>query len=150
MLPAIASESVALIKAVAFACVVCTVAGCAASKPAALPSSPSMTQPLPASISGRWRYPTDGTSQIFTLVDIQSQPDKTFTAKLTWWQTNPWCATRDLPIVGQWNEWGGIAFEVPKVCGLAYVAELNRSGAGWVGKASSMSGYGLYLDLKAD
>jgi len=150
MLPAIASESVALIKAVAFACVVCTVAGCAASKPAAPPSSPSMTQPLPASISGRWRYPTDGTSQIFTLVDIQSQPDKTFTAKLTWWQTNPWCATRDLPIVGQWNQWGGIAFEVPRMCGIAYLAELNRSSSGWVGKASSMSGYGLYLDLRAD
>lgn len=137
-------------KAFAFACIACTVVGCAASKPASPPPSASLTQTLPASISGRWRYPTDGTSQIFTLVDIQSQPDKTFTAKLTWWQTNPWCATRDLPIVGQWNEWGGIAFEVPKVCGLAYVAELNRSGAGWVGKASSMSGYGLYLDLKAD
>jgi len=137
-------------KAFAFACVLLAIVGCAAREPAAPPSSPSIGQALPASISGRWRYPADGTSQVFSLVDIRSQPDKTFTAKLTWWQTNPWCVNRDVPIVGQWNEWGGIAFEVPRMCGLAYLAELNRTGSGWVGKASSMSGYGLYVDLKAD
>ena len=136
-------------KAFAFACVLCTIVGCA-STPAAPPPSRSVAQTLPTSISGRWRYPTDGTSQVFSLVDIRSQPDKTFTAKLTWWQTNPWCTPRDVPIVGQWNEWGGIAFEVPRMCGLAYLAELDRAGPGWVGKASSLTGYGLYLDLKAD
>ena len=92
----------------------------------------------------------DGTTQVFSLKDIHAQPDKTFTAKLTWWQTNPWCATRDLPIVGRQTESGGIAFEVPRMCGISYVAELNRSASGWVGKASSMSGFGLMLDLKAD
>lgn len=91
----------------------------------------------------------DGTSQVFSLNDIRAQPDKTFTAKLTWWQTNPWCATRELPIVGRQTE-SGIAFEVPRMCGIAYGAELNRSPAGWVGKASSMSGFGLMLDLKAN
>jgi hypothetical protein len=54
-----------------------------------------------------------------------------------------------LPIVGRRTELGGIAFEVPRMCGITYVAELNRAGAGWVGKASS-GYYGLLLDLKAD
>jgi len=138
-----------LTKAFAFACVLCTIVGCA-STPAAPPPSRSVAQTLPTSISGRWRYPTDGTSQVFSLVDIRSQPDKTFTAKLTWWQTNSWCATRDLPIVGRQTISGGIAFDVPRMCGISYVAELNRSSSGWVGKASSMSGYGLMLDLRAD
>ena len=85
-----------------------------------------------------------------SLQDIRAQPDKTFTAKLTWWQLNPWCATRDLPIVGRRNEFGGIAFEVPRMCGVGYMAELDRSPSGWVGRASSGYGWGLALDLKAD
>jgi len=109
-----------------------------------------MSQELPPSLSGRWRYPADGTEQVFSLKDIQVQPDKTFTAKLTWWQTNSWCATRDVPIVGRQTISGGIAFDVPRMCGISYLAELNRSSSGWVGKASSMSGYGLMLDLRAD
>jgi hypothetical protein len=94
--------------------------------------------------------PADGTEQVFSLKDIQVQPDKTFSAKLTWWQTNSWCATRDVPIVGRQTISGGIAFDVPRMCGISYLAELNRSSSGWVGKASSMSGYGLMLDLRAD
>ena len=139
-------------KAFTLALLACTLFGCAAGKPAAPrqegPAS-TMSQDLPPSLSGRWRYPPDGTTQVFSLQDIRAQPDKTFTAKLTWWQTNPWCAWRDLSIVGRQTE-SGIAFEVPRMCGLAYVAELNRSPSGWVGKASSMSGYGLMLDLRAD
>jgi hypothetical protein len=140
----------ALTKAFALVLLACTVFGCTASNPAAPPASSTLSQDLPASISGRWRYPPDGTSQVFSLQDIKVQPDKTFTAKLTWWQTNSWCATRDLPIVGRQGDFGGIAFEVPRMCGIAYLVELNRSSSGWVGKASSMSGFGLYLDLKAD
>lgn len=137
-------------KVFALALVACIGAGCA-SKPEAPPPASTLGQDpsLPPSISGRWRYPPDGSSQVFSLHEIQTQPDKTFTARLTWWQSNPWCATRDLPIVGRQTEFGGIVFEVPRICGLTYLAELNRSGSGWVGKASS-SGFGLYLDLKAD
>ena len=57
---------------------------------------------------------------------------------------------RDLPIVGRRNEFGGIAFEVPRMCGVGYMAELDRSPSGWVGRASSGYGWGLALDLKAD
>ena len=139
-------------KAFTVALLACALAGCAATPPA--PTRQEMTasalnQPLPASISGRWRYPQDGTSQVFSLQEIRPQPDRTFTARLTWWQVNPWCATRDFPIVGRQTEFGGIAFEVPRMCGITYVAELNRSGSGWIGKASS-GYYGLWLDLKAD
>ena len=139
-------------KALLLAFVACIVVGCAASKPA--PPRQELAaagaQDLPASLSGRWRYPPDGTSQVFSLQDIRAQPDKTFTAKLTWWQTNPWCATRDLPIVGRQTDFGGIAFEVPRMCGIGYFAELNRSASGWVGRASSGYGWGLALDLSAN
>ena len=91
----------------------------------------------------------DSTQQVFSLDEIRAQPDKTFTAKLTWWQVNPWCAWRGLPIVGRQTD-QGIEFEVPRMCGIAYVAELKRSPSGWVGQASSMSGYGLLLELKAN
>ncbi len=91
----------------------------------------------------------DGTTQVFSLEQIKPQPDQTFTANLTWWQSNPWCATRDLPIVGRQTEFG-IVFDVPKKCGISYTAELKRSPSGWVGQASSMRGYGLMLELKAN
>jgi hypothetical protein len=140
-------------KAFALALVACTVVGCAASKPAAprqeLAAS-AVGQELPPSLNGRWRYPPDGTSQVFSLNEIRAQADRTFTAKLTWWQTNPWCATRDLPIVGRQTDLGGIAFEVPRVCGVGYLAELYRSPSGWVGRASSGYGWGLALDLSAN
>ena len=92
----------------------------------------------------------DGTSQVFSLKDIAVQPDKTFTAKLTWWQTNAWCVSRDVPIVGRLNSLGAIEFEVPRMCGVGYLVELSRSSSGWVGKASAGYGWGLSLDLKAD
>ena len=91
----------------------------------------------------------DSTQQVFSLDEIRAQPDRTFTAKLTWWQVNPWCATRDFPIVGRQTE-QGIEFDVPRKCGISYTAELKRSPAGWVGQASSMSGFGLMLELKAN
>ena len=107
-------------------------------------------QDLPNSISGRWRFAVDGTTQTFSLEEIQAQPDKTFTAKLTWWQYDPWCATRSLPIVGQQTE-SGIAFEVPKKCNISYRVQLRREASGWIGTASnSMRGFGLELDLKAN
>ena len=140
-------------KALALTVLGCMFAGCSSPQPAPTRqelAATALSQDLPASIKGRWRYPRDGTSQVFSLQDIKAQPDKTFTAKLTWWQLNPWCATRDLPIVGRRNEFGGIAFEVPRMCGVGYMAELDRSPSGWVGRASSGYGWGLALDLKAD
>ena len=141
-------------KAFALALLGCTLAGCGAAPPALSRqemTASALAQPLPASLSGRWRYPQDGSSQVFSLQEIKAQPDKTFTAKLTWWQVNPWCATRGVSIVGRQTEFGGIAFEVPRICGITYDAELNRAatGSGWVGKASS-GYYNLLLDLKAD
>jgi len=110
----------------------------------------AQAQELPNSISGRWRFPLDGTTQTFALEEIRSQPDRTFTAKLTWWQTDPWCATRGLPIVGRETE-SGIAFEVPRKCNISYSVQLRREASGWIGTASnSMRGFGLELDLKAN
>ena len=138
--------SCTLKKAFAFAMLGCLVGACAHQ---AAPSQSLQPGELPSSLSGRWRWPADSTQQVFSLDEIRAQPDRTFTAKLTWWQVNPWCAWRDLPIVGRQTD-EGIAFEVPRMCGIAYVAELRRSPSGWVGQASSMSGYGLYLELKAN
>ena len=107
-------------------------------------------QDLPSSISGRWRFAADGSNQTFSLEEIRVQPDRTFTANLTWWQTNSWCATRNLPIVGRLTE-SGIAFDIPKKCNISYAVELRRDASGWVGTASnSMRGFGLELDLKAN
>ncbi len=110
----------------------------------------AQSQDLPSSLSGRWRFAMDGTSQTFSLDEIKAQPDKSFTAKLTWWQYDPWCATRSLPIVGRQTE-SGIAFEVPKKCNISYTVELRRQPSGWIGTASNaMRGYGLELELKAN
>ena len=110
----------------------------------------AQSQDLPNSLSGRWRFARDGTTQTFSLEEIKVQPDKTFTAKLTWWQYDPWCATRALPIVGRQTE-SGIAFEVPKKCNISYTVQLRRDTSGWIGTASnSMRGFGLELDLKAN
>lgn len=108
------------------------------------------SQDLPSSLNGRWRFTPDGTSQTFSLDEIKPQPDGTFTAKLTWWQYNPWCATVSVPIVGRQTP-SGIAFEVPRKCNIAYSVELRREASGWIGTASNyMQGYGLWLDLKAN
>ena len=105
---------------------------------------------LPASLSGRWSFPADGSTQTFSLDAIQVQPDNTFTANLSWWQYNPWCAIREQPIVGRRTE-TGIEFDVPRKCNIQYTAELNRTSSGWTGKAwSAMRGFGLSLDLKAN
>ena len=105
---------------------------------------------LPGSLSGRWRFAKDGTTQTFSLDEIKGQPDNSFTAKLTWWQYDPWCATRGVPIVGRQTA-SGIAFEIPKKCNISYSVELSRGPSGWIGTASnSMRGFGLVLDLKAN
>ena len=136
------SEYLVLKLAFAFVSLVCGVLVCAALS--------AQAQELPNSINGRWRFPLDGTTQTFSLEEIRPQPDRTFTAKLTWWQTDPWCATRGLPIVGRETE-SGIAFEVPKKCGISYSIQLRREASGWIGTASnSMRGFGLELDLKAN
>ncbi len=110
----------------------------------------AQAQTLPVSLSGRWSFPVDGSTQTFSLDAITAQPDNTFTANLTWWQTNLWCAIREQPIVGRRTE-TGIEFDVPRKCNIQYTAELNRTASGWVGKAwSSMRGFGLSLDLKAN
>ena len=110
----------------------------------------AQSQDLPNSLSGRWRFARDGTSQTFSLEEIKVQADKTFTAKLTWWQYDPWCATRGLPIVGRQTE-SGITFDVPKKCNISYTVQLRRDGSAWIGTASnSMRGFGLELDLKAN
>jgi hypothetical protein len=107
-------------------------------------------QDLPGSLSGRWRFAKDGTTQTFSLEEIKSLPDKSFTAKLTWWQYDPWCATRGVPIVGRQTE-SGIEFEIPRKCNISYTVELNRAPSGWIGTASnSMRGFGLVLELKAN
>ncbi len=110
----------------------------------------ALQESLPASLSGRWTFSVDGSTQIFSLDAIKVQPADTFTANLTWWQTNPWCAIREQPIVGRRTE-TGIEFDVPKKCNIQYLVELNRTSSGWTGKAwSSMRGFGLALDLKAN
>ena len=40
---------------------------------------------LPGALSGRWSWAQRGGSQTFFLDDIKAQPDRSFTAKLTWW-----------------------------------------------------------------
>jgi hypothetical protein len=136
------SENLALKLAFVFIFLVCPVLVCT--------QAAAQAQELPNSLSGRWRFALDGSTQTFSLEEIKAQPDKTFTANLTWWQSNPWCATRSLPIVGRQTE-SGIAFEVPKKCNISYSVQLRREASGWIGTASnSMRGFGLELDLRAN
>ena len=135
-------ENLALKLASVFFFLLCPVLICA--------QAVAQPQELPNSLSGRWRFALDGSTQTFSLEEIRAQPDKTFTAKLTWWQTNPWCAIRNVPIVGRKTE-SGIAFEVPRMCNISYSVQLHREASGWIGTASnSMRGFGLELDLKAN
>jgi hypothetical protein len=121
-----------------------------ASVPLACAQSAAPPPDLPNSLSGRWRFAVDGSSQTFSLEDIKPQPDQTFTAKLTWWQDDPWCATRGVPIVGRRTD-TGIAFNVPKTCNISYAVRLDRASSGWIGTASNaLWGFGLELDLKAN
>ncbi|HEY6565205.1 MAG TPA: hypothetical protein VIY86_11945 [Pirellulaceae bacterium] len=104
---------------------------------------------LPNSVNGRWTWVQRGWTQTFSLEEIKANPDKTFTAKLTWWTFDLKCSIRDAAIVGRQTE-SGIAFDATTKCDVSFTAELVRGPSGWTGKAATTSGVAIVLDLKAD
>lgn len=104
---------------------------------------------LPKELSGRWTFAAMNRTQLFSLTEISASDQSTFTAKLTWWTTDPSCTLRAEPIQGRITS-TGIAFDSKTKCDVAFVAELNRASSGWEGKATTTSGNRVELSLRAD
>ncbi len=104
---------------------------------------------LPDSLSGRWTWVERNLGQAFSLDDIKTQPDQSFTAKLTWWTIDPKCAIRSSPIVGKQTA-AGLTFDAKTKCDQTFSAELARASSGWAGKATTTSGNTVVVELKAN
>ena len=105
-------------------------------------------QVLPAELSGRWTFASAGRTNTFSLDAIKPATDKTFTALLTWWTTDPKCTIRKEPITGRVTE-GGIAFDSKTKCDVEFTAELNRGDREWIGKAVTKGENSVTLEVRA-
>ncbi|KAB2918414.1 MAG: hypothetical protein F9K30_17810 [Dechloromonas sp.] len=103
---------------------------------------------LPAEISGRWSWNEKGLSQAFALEDIRRTDAGSFSANLTWWTINPRCAIRSVPISGRIDD-KGLSFDARTACDATFTAELQRSGEGWQGKATTTSGDRVVVEISA-
>jgi hypothetical protein len=104
---------------------------------------------LPKELSGRWTFAAQNRTQTFSLSEISASDQSTFTAKLTWWTTDPSCTIRSEPIQGRITP-TGIAFDSKTKCDVSFTAELDRAASGWQGKATTTSGNRAELSLRAD
>jgi hypothetical protein len=108
----------------------------------------AQVQPLPEELSGRWTFAAAGRSNTFSLDQIKPTGDKTFTAVLTWWTSDPACMIRKVPLAGRLTE-GGIAFDAKTRCDVEFTAELNREAKEWVGKAVTKGATSVTLEVRA-
>jgi hypothetical protein len=111
-------------------------------------------QAMPSEINGQWTFqrPSGGgpISNKFSLNDIKVAPDKSFSAKLTWWTAVPSCAIVGDPVSGTANEKGLTwEFTTKGTCRDPYVAELARADKGWEGKVTGKNN-GVSAPLKAE
>lgn len=104
---------------------------------------------LPKEISGRWTLVAANRSQVFSLDEITVKDQSAFTAKLTWWTSDPKCTLRAEPLEGRITS-TGLAFDSKTKCDVSFTAELNRESTGWAGKAITTSGTKVELELKAN
>lgn len=103
---------------------------------------------LPKEMSGRWTFAAQNRTQTFSLEEISASNQSSFTAKLTWWTSDPKCTIRSEPITGRITP-TGIAFDSKTKCDIAFTAELNRASSGWEGNAFTTSGTRVELSLSA-
>lgn len=119
----------------------------------AAPPASAQSPALPDSISGRWTWVQRGVGQTFSVDRIAAQPDRTFTARFTWWTIDPKCVIRDVPITGRQVD-GGLGFDAVTPCNVPFRVDLLRAPAGWTGTATSTGGAAggnvLVLELKAN
>ena len=104
---------------------------------------------LPKDLSGRWTFAAQNRTQIFSLDGISASGPDAFTAKLTWWTSDPSCTIRAEPITGRITP-TGIAFDSKTKCDVSFTAELNRAASGWEGRATTTSGTRVELSLNAN
>jgi hypothetical protein len=105
--------------------------------------------PLPKELSGRYLHAESGRSQTFSLDEIAERPDKTFSAKLTWWSiTDSRCSVRGEPIVGRVTD-SGIAFDAKNKCDLGFTVQLDRGKNEWTGSAKTTTGPEATFSIKA-
>lgn len=104
---------------------------------------------LPGALSGRWSWAQRGGSQTFFLDDIKAQPDRSFTAKLTWWTIDTKCAIRGEPVVGRITK-SGLAFDAKTKCDVGFTAELLRGTSGWTGQATTTGTTPVVVQRKAN
>lgn len=109
----------------------------------------AQTTSLPKDLSGRWTLKSQHRTQTFSLDAISASGPEAFTAKLTWWTTDPSCSIKAESITGRITP-TGIAFDGKTQCDVSFTAELNRSASGWEGKAITTSGRPVELSLKAN
>ena len=103
---------------------------------------------VPKELSGRWTLAAAGRTNTFSLDDISAGPDASFTAKLTWWTTDPKCTVRKEPISGKVTA-TGIAFNAATKCGVEFTAVLNQTGNEWLGEAVGKAPNSPAVELKA-
>ena len=103
---------------------------------------------LPAELSGRWTFASANRSNAFSLEDIKLAADKSFTAVLTWWTTDPACTIRKEPIVGRVLD-TGISFDGKTKCNVEFITELSRGEKEWTGKAVTKGANSVTLDVRA-
>mgnify|MGYP001764358795 CR=1 FL=1 len=108
----------------------------------------AQTLPLPKELSGRWTFVKANRTQTFTLDDMAASGPSGFTARLTWWTSDPQCTIRGEPLVGRVTA-TGIAFDAKTKCDVSFTVELNRADDRWTGKAVTTSGPRVELELKA-
>jgi hypothetical protein len=109
----------------------------------------AQTTALPKDLSGRWTLESQNRTQTFSLDGISASGPDAFTAKLTWWTTDPSCTIKAESITGRITP-TGIAFDGKTKCDVSFTAELNRAASGWEGRATTTSGRQVELSLKAN
>ena len=102
----------------------------------------------PKELSGRWTFAPANRSNSFSLDDIAAAPDGSFTAKLTWWTTDPKCAVRNEAISGRMTA-TGLTFDARTKCDVDFTAVLNRSENEWVGQATTKGANAATVEMKA-
>ena len=112
-------------------------------------SALAQTTALPKDLSGRWTLASQNRTQTFSLDEILASGPDAFTAKLTWWTTDPSCMIRAAPVTGRITP-TGISFDSKTKCDVSFTAELNRAASGWEGRANTTSGTRVELLLKAN
>jgi hypothetical protein len=103
---------------------------------------------LPAELSGRWTFASAGRTNTFSLDQIKPATDKSFTAVLTWWTSDPACTIRKEPITGRLTA-GGIAFDAKTKCDVEFTTELARGEKEWVGSAITKGTNSVTLEVRA-